>query len=185
MSIEGLRASQEAAHDVLAAVPKDQLDAPTPCSDWNLGQLIDHLVGTQAFMLSASGGEPPEGAGTGASRGDFVAVFDDLSAKVASALSAPGFAERKLDLPFGTFTGAQFVQFASLETLVHAWDVARALGRSTDLAPATAEGLLQVARAGVHDSMRGPQANFGPELDPPAGASPADRLAAFLGRNAG
>lgn len=184
MSLEGLRASQAAAHDALAAASSAGLDTATPCKDWNLAQLIDHLVGTQAWMLTVAKQDTAEGVGAAASGGDFVATFDELATMVAAAFAEPGFADRKLDLPFGTFTGAQFIELASLETLVHAWDVARAVGQPTDLAPSTSQQLLEVARAGVDASMRGEHGNFGPELEAPSGATDADRLAAFLGRDA-
>jgi hypothetical protein len=60
----------------------------------------------------------------------------------------------------------------------------RATGRPADLAPGPAAGLLSQARLAVSDTYRWPdgQALFGPGREAPAGAGPADQLAAFLGR---
>jgi uncharacterized protein (TIGR03086 family) len=74
--------------------------------------------------------------------------------------------------------------FVASDQFAHGWDLARALGNSTDLAPELAAELLDEAQAVVTPEMRGEDGRsaFGPEQVPPAGASAADRLAAFLGR---
>jgi uncharacterized protein (TIGR03086 family) len=73
---------------------------------------------------------------------------------------------------------------AITDTFVHTWDLAKATGQSTDLAPELAAVLLEQARASIQDSFRGPEgAPFGAEQTAPEGASNADRLAAFLGRS--
>lgn len=73
---------------------------------------------------------------------------------------------------------------AATEQFTHGWDLARAAGQHTDLDPELAAELLGVARLAITDDFRGPdgQALFGPVREAPAGASPADQLAAFLGR---
>ena len=68
-------------------------------------------------------------------------------------------------------------------TFTHGWDLAKATGQSTDLDPALAEQILEVAAMIVPDQFRGPEPMpFGPAVEPPAGAPVADRLAAFFGR---
>jgi len=73
---------------------------------------------------------------------------------------------------------------AAIEQFTHGWDLARAIGYSADLDPELAAGLLSRARLTIIDSFRGPdgEALFGPAVEAPAGAGPADQLAAFLGR---
>lgn len=70
-----------------------------------------------------------------------------------------------------------------LDTFQHAWDLARATGQDTDLAPEMAAALLMQAELHVAQTSRGPEpAPYGPIQITPAGASTADPLAAFLGR---
>ncbi len=86
-------------------------------------------------------------------------------------------------LPFGTMPGSAFMGLATTDTFVHAWDLAKSTGQSTDLDPTMAAALLAQSKAAIQDSFRGPEgAPFGPEAEAPADASDADRLAAFLGR---
>jgi uncharacterized protein (TIGR03086 family) len=118
------------------------------------------------------------------SDGDFVAAFDEGSKSDLAAFSAEGAMERIMHLPFGDMPGAAFVGLAATDTFVHGWDLAKATGQATDLNPALAEALLAGARQAIPDAIRGEdgKAPFGPEQQAPAGASNADRLAAFLGR---
>jgi uncharacterized protein (TIGR03086 family) len=89
-----------------------------------------------------------------------------------------------LRLPFAELPGAVFVNIATTDTFTHGWDLARATGQSTDLDPELAATLLEFARAFLSDALRGSDgtAPFGAQVEAPPGASPADELAAFLGR---
>jgi uncharacterized protein (TIGR03086 family) len=73
---------------------------------------------------------------------------------------------------------------AAVEQFTHGWDLARAIGYPADLDPGLATELLGQARLAVTDAFRGRdgQALFAPAVEAPAGAGPADQLAAFLGR---
>ena len=91
--------------------------------------------------------------------------------------------EKVYDLPFGSMPGAAIAGLAATDTFQHGWDLAKATGQSTDLAPELAAGLLQQSKASIQDSFRGPEgAPFGAEQQAPGDAPAADQLAAFLGR---
>jgi uncharacterized protein (TIGR03086 family) len=81
------------------------------------------------------------------------------------------------DAPLGSgvvsLTGA-------LEIAVHGWDVAQACGRPRPIPPPLAAELLELAPLVVTTADR--PARFAAPLDPPATATPGDRLLAFLGR---
>ena len=91
-----------------------------------------------------------------------------------------------MKLPFADLPGAVFVNIACIDTFTHGWDLAKATGQSTDLDPELASQLLAIAQAFLSDALRGPDgsAPFGTRLEAPAGATAADELAAFLGRQA-
>ena len=97
---------------------------------------------------------------------------------------APGAMEQMVELPFATLPGAVFVGIASTDQFTHAWDLARALGQDTDLAPDFAQQLLDNARKTLPDEVRGEEgvALFGARQDAGANGSNGDQLAAFLGR---
>jgi uncharacterized protein (TIGR03086 family) len=188
MSAELLARGLASTQSVLARVAPEQLDAPTPCASWTVRDLINHIVGgTTFFAVTAETGGPFEGGGGDApdfTTGDFVVAFAEGAARAVRAFSAEGAMEKTMRLPFGELPGSVFVSIAAGDTFAHGWDLAKATGQSTDLDPELAAELLANARTILNDSLRGPdgEAPFGPEREAPPGASSADRLAAFLGR---
>ena len=85
-------------------------------------------------------------------------------------------------LPFGEMPGGAVAGIFTTDNFTHAWDLAKATGQSTDLDPEFAEGVLAASRSFVTADFRKPGL-FDAEKPAPAGASAADRLAAFLGRD--
>jgi len=183
MSTAPLEQAITATRGVLASVKSDQLDADTPCASWKVRELVNHIVGGQYFFVAMVEGAPPSDAGD-FSAGDFVAAFDEGSAKCVAAFKGDGVMEKILTLPFGQMPGSAFVGIAATDTFTHGWDLAKATGQSTDLAPELAAGLLAGAKQFISDGIRGPEPMpFGAEQKAPSGATNADQLAAFLGRS--
>lgn len=165
---------------VLANVSEADLDKQSPCASWKVRDVVAHLVEGSDFFVPAVGGEAP-----GLSAGDdCVAAFDTSSAAILAAFNEPGALDTMVDLPFGKMPGSVLVGIATTDTFTHAWDIAKATGQSTDLDPEFAAELLARAQVSIPDQMRGEDgvAMFGPKREAPAGASVADQLAAFLGR---
>lgn len=184
MSTQPLEGAIQTTRSVLTGVSRDQLGQSTPCASWKVSDLINHIVGGQHFFAAGATGQPPAGDGTDFSAGDFVAAFDEASAACLAAFRTDGVMEAILKLPFGEMPGAAFVGLAATDTFTHGWDLAKATGQPTDLAPDLAAGLLVGARQFISPGFRGEDgvAPFTAERPAPAGASNADQLAAFLGR---
>lgn len=168
---------------ILAKVQPNQLDSPTPCTSWDVSTLIDHFVG------SARWGATAVGSGRGIPRSDageeFLTTYDGVIEMTLAAFDADGALGRTMKLPMGELSGSDVLEIVTRDQFVHGWDLARSTGHSTDLDPELAEQLLIQAEAHIPENTRGTEevAMFGPIVDAPAGAIPADRLAAYLGRN--
>lgn len=185
MTTETMERAMEVAKGVLANVRPEQFDDPTPCASWKVRDLVNHLVGgSHWFAASMEAGEAPGGDPSDLASGDFVASYEEGVKKAVAAFGAPGAQDKMVALPFGTMPGSAFMGIATTDTFTHAWDLAKATGQSTDLDPDLAEQLLAGARMFISDSFRGAEPMpFGPEREAPEGATAADRLAAFLGRD--
>jgi uncharacterized protein (TIGR03086 family) len=165
---------------VLAKVDSNALDGPTPCSDWSLRELINHVVhGTAMFTGMVAGGAPPDG-GADLIGDDPLGAFQRSLAGLRAAFTADGVAERTYSTPFGARPAARLVTTRVIEMSLHGWDIAKATGQTIDLGQdvvdiclATLRGMLPADRSGLP---------YGPEQPVPAGAAPVDRLAAFAGR---
>jgi uncharacterized protein (TIGR03086 family) len=182
---------------ILAQVQEGQLSAPTPCVSWDVRTLIDHFIGTARWaadaVSAADGAATDEAAAKAAGdavdtgnygAADLLARYDEAIETTLAAFGSAGVLEKTVSLPFGEFSGAALMGLAARDQFTHGWDLARAIGHHTDLDPEVAGELLIQARTEITEAFRGPDgaAFFGPAADAPASASPADRLAAFLGR---
>jgi uncharacterized protein (TIGR03086 family) len=181
--MEALDRSFESTRAILAKVRPGDLDAATPCASWDVSALVNHFVGTARWWADIV-----TGAGSAAdvdyAAGDFVSAYEESIGIATSAFGTEGVLEQTFRLDLGEFTGGALLGLAATEQFTHGWDLARAIGHHTDLDPELAAELLTGARLAVADGFRGPDgvALFGPATQAPAGASPADLLAAFLGR---
>ncbi|HTH06290.1 MAG TPA: TIGR03086 family metal-binding protein [Ilumatobacteraceae bacterium] len=188
MSTEGLAAAMATARSVLENVKPEHLDRPSPCASWDVRHVANHLIGgAHWFAICTNNGAAPDvdtTEDTDYTAENSVAAYDAAVAEALAAFDAPGAQERMITLPFGTFPGAAFMGIATVDQFTHAWDLARATGQSTDLAPELAEQLLAGAKGMIGDAFRGPDgvAPFGAEVPIDDSAPAADRLAAFLGR---
>ncbi len=174
---------------VLAGVSKEDLDKPSPCASWDVRGVVNHMVGASDFFVAMTEGSAPSSDAVDFASGDYGVAFDDAAARTLATFSAPGVLEKILNLPFGEMPGAAFMGLAATDIFTHSWDLAKATGQSTDLDPELAAQLLAGSKASIQDAFRGPDAGptqqgapFGPEQQAPAGATNADKLAAFLGR---
>jgi uncharacterized protein (TIGR03086 family) len=168
---------------VLTKIQPGQLDAPTPCASWDVRALINHVTGSARWWAGTiTGAADPAAADYAA--GDYAAAYQESIQIALAAFGADGVLDRTVRLPFGELPGAVVLGMAATEQFTHGWDLARATGQPTDLDPDLAAELLGQARLAITDAYRGPdgEALFGPVRQAPAGASPADQLAAFLGR---
>jgi uncharacterized protein (TIGR03086 family) len=168
---------------ILTKVQSDDLAAPTPCVSWDVRALVSHFVGTTRWWAAAIAGDDAA-ADADDPAADFVAAYQQSIRIAVAAFAAEGALDKTVRLPFGEFSGVVLRDLAAIEQFTHGWDLARAIGYSADLDPELAAGLLSRARLAITESYRGPdgEAFFGPAGQAPAGAGPADQLAAFLGR---
>ena len=184
MSTEALERAIAATKKTLAQVSANQLTDKTPCAEWNVSGLINHIVGGQYFFAGAAAGEAPGEDSPDFSAGDYVAAFEEGSSKCVAAFQVPGAMEKMFTLPFGTMPGVAFAGLAAMDTFTHGWDLARATGQNTDLDPELSKQLLEGAKTNISDAIRNEQGSpFGFVQSAPAGSTAADELAAYLGRS--
>lgn len=175
----------DAAHSVIAAVSPEQLAAQSPCTEWSVRDVLNHLIGGQEFLTHALTTGSFDRASFDRDR-DFLTpdpatAFTTSAATLRTRITADGFLDTLAPTPFGPQPGAVLVEMRITEMLVHGWDVARATGQPTDLAPEVAEVALQgLARLRAKAPSGGP---FGAAQPASPDAPAADRLAALAGRS--
>ncbi|MET9000632.1 TIGR03086 family metal-binding protein [Amycolatopsis sp. NPDC004169] len=178
----------ESAHEALRSVLAGVTDwaAPTPCTEWNVTQVLQHAAGDQlgyAAAITGTGGpdfNPFAPSGTlPTPPAEF--LEPTLSAASSAFATVPvGAAAVPTPLPQGALPAEVAVGAAALDAAVHAWDIAVATGQKSPLTPELAAELLPVARQ-LAEPLRG--FAYAPALE----TSPSDNAAAtllrYLGRN--
>jgi uncharacterized protein (TIGR03086 family) len=160
----------------IAAVPAESLDAPTPCSLWNLQELLDHTIGALTMLTDAVAAAPSkaEFASTAWDR-----AIAELAARSRRAWEAPGVMDRTMTLPIGTLPANVVLSGTLLELVTHGWDISHSGGEAADIPDVLALPVLEFARhSPAVDANRGDA--FAADLG--IGDTPSDQLVAYLGR---
>jgi uncharacterized protein (TIGR03086 family) len=172
---------------IVAGVRPDQYGRPTPCSEWTVHGVLNHLIGTLILGKALLGDTAPEaGASPPGGQPAVDVVGDDpleaYRTGVAGLLAACGgdvFA-RAHQTPLGEMPGTLLGGFTALDIFVHGWDLAVATGQDPSLDEGTAAAMLAFAQQAVTADTRAPL--IGPEVAVRDDASVTDRLVAFMGR---
>jgi uncharacterized protein (TIGR03086 family) len=161
---------------VVAGISADQLGLPTPCGDFDVRGVLEHMIAGAATFAAAFRGEAPAEPDLS----DPLAGFAPALGGLVEAISGPGALERTLETPFGEVSGETFARYVVLDGLVHGWDLAMATRQPyhpSDELVAEAEAFAQ----GFLDPLRDGAA-FGAAAPVGDDATPIERLAAYTGR---
>ncbi|MFF8769000.1 TIGR03086 family metal-binding protein [Kitasatospora sp. NPDC015120] len=170
---------------LIAEAGPESLDRPTPCTEYDLRALLDHVVGgVHRLAYTGEGGRAEDvAAATGGVPNDgWPAALGRARARVTAAWAQDAKLERPASVPWGEVSGREAVGGYVLETVVHAWDIARALGTDRPLDERLGEAALAIALAVLPAEPRGGGFPFAPVRPAPAGADACTRLAAYCGR---
>jgi uncharacterized protein (TIGR03086 family) len=161
-----------AVSKVKGAVGK--LDAETPCDEWDVRTLMNHMLQTQQYFVGAARGEdvsPPSGQPPQLLSDDPVADFERAQSETLATFSEDGVIEKT-----GPALGIAFA-----DSLLHGWDLAKATGQDTTMP----DGLPDAAYSMIHGRFTEEQRKgvFKPEISVAPTASPQERLLAYTGRS--
>jgi uncharacterized protein (TIGR03086 family) len=180
---EALERSGRGFRQRLVEVESDDWARSTPCDEWTVRDLVNHVVGGNVRYVMILAGEPADAVVRTREKdwldSDPLASFDDGFARVTESFSVPGILETAVRHPkVGAMTADQLRVLRVNELTVHAWDLARAIDSDDRLDEHVVPWLLEqlvplLATVGLVEQR--------PVDDPPA-ASPQGRLLRLLGR---
>lgn len=168
------RAAANAA-SMAEQVRPEQVDAPTPCVEWNVEALLAHMASGPRYLLTALRVDQRDGeTGDGAYRKSVSGCVE--------ALRVPGALDRRCMSPAGfEWSIAEATAGTAMDQLVHTWDLAVAIGGDRELDPELVDAVVEMFVPHMPEVGRA-VGIVGPEVSIPPGASPQDRLLGAMGR---
>lgn len=170
----------------VALIRPGQWHDPTPCAEWDVRALVDHLVTEQLWVPPLLDGATIADLGDrfdGDQLGDDpVAAWKSAAAAAREAFAAPGALHRPVELSYGRRPADGYCQEMTLDLAVHAWDLARGIGADDHLDEDLVRGVLRFVQPQA-EQLAG-TGLFAAPIEVSDDADPQTRLLALLGRRA-
>ena len=166
-------------------VPDDAWHAPTPCSEWDVRALVNHIAVEDMWVPLLGSGKTVADVGDtldGDQLGDDPKATYRAAAEAALAVwHEPHALERSFAVSRGPTPGLQYLSEMFFDRVVHGWDLAVATGQPArideDLAQAAYDIIAPAADGGREEGW------FGPQVPAPEGADIQTRLLSVSGRD--
>lgn len=173
--------AQQVTHTYVTGVRSAQWENPTPCPDWNVRAVVNHLVSGNLWVRELSLGRTIDQVGTSLD-GDLLGSDPVNAHAEAVAAAVDGFAagdamERLWPLSYGERPGRVYARQRFIDVLLHGWDIARATGQD----PRLPERLVQACLTLV-DRVEVRAAWGFASVEVPDSAGAQERLLALAGR---
>ncbi|MDX3134638.1 TIGR03086 family metal-binding protein, partial [Streptomyces europaeiscabiei] len=177
------RATAQAA-ELIGTLRPDQLDGPTPCTEYDVRTLLSHIVGGTRRIAVC--GEQGDGLDVrmfvdGVPDDGWPSAYGEMRTRVLRAWESDERMAAPVRVPWGEIPGRDALSAYVMEIVAHTWDLSEGLGRPVALDPELAEYSLAAARVALPDGPREGRP-FEPAVTAPAGAGAYGRMAAWLGR---
>jgi uncharacterized protein (TIGR03086 family) len=185
MDVAVIKLALDAFEKRLNAVAQTQWTAETPCADWDVRTLVNHVVVELLWVPLMLDGKTMAEVGDRFD-GDVLGsnprqVAVSAAAAALAAASQPGAQERITHLSFGDFPASDYLGQITSDVIIHSWDLARGIG---------ADDRFEAGLDAFVDDFLSPQVEawraagaFGPAVEVDADASVQDRVLAATGRS--
>lgn len=168
------------------AIAEGQWNSSTPCTEWTVRDLVNHVVGENRWVALLMAGKAIADVGN-ALDGDLLGddpkrAWDEAREEALSSVEQPDALGRTVHLSYGDTPAETYITEVAVDHAVHAWDLARAIGIDEQIDLDLVEfakrelepKITQWREAGV----------FGDEIEVPEDADVLTRLLAMTGRKA-
>ena len=171
---------------IVDGIKPDQLDNPTPCTEWCVRDLLNHITGgATMFAISAEQGSVPDDQ-VGQLMGgdnlgdDWKGAWSTASKRAVAVYNQPGVMDKIVKLPFGEMPAGMAINIAIFDVATHTWDLAKSTGQQMQLDPEVLAAAYELAQAMIPNMRAG--GLVGEEVIVAVDAPMEDRLAGLAGR---
>ena len=166
-------------------VPADAWGNDTPCSDWDVKAVVNHIVYENVWMLALFSGRTIADVGN-EFEGDLVGddpagVYIRTANEVKAVLAEPDAMSRTCQISSGPVSGADYAKELFLDTLIHGWDIAIGSKQDATLDPYLVEQCMPLGQAiADNDNYRSAFKTATPGRE---SGNPQTQLLGLLGRD--
>jgi uncharacterized protein (TIGR03086 family) len=171
---------------VVEGVSADAMGAPTPCTDFDVRAVANHMLGTLGAMRRIGASEPMDPQDPWGTGGDHMSEQwrDDLCRTLTEYAEAWSSSDAwEGDIMDGAMPKQAVGDMAFVEAMLHGWDLAKGSGQDLAFDDAAVQRALEIM--GQIGEMGRSQGAFGSEVSVPDSASPFDKVLAQAGRDPG
>lgn len=186
MDLNRLHERSVASFDRLVQqIDDDRWNNPTPCTEWTVRDLVNHIVNENLWTPELLSGKTLEEVGDRFD-GDLLGddpktAWKDAADGAVSAVLGINNLDAMVHVSWGQIPAREYISQLTLDHIVHGWDLAKGVGASSDMDPELAAFGWEYA-----DSRReliSGSGVFGKPIDIPEGAGTQTKLLALLGRS--
>jgi len=172
------------ATKIVRQVEPEQMELPTPDTDWTVHDLLQHIVYELAWTADIVQGKTVAEVGDKYEgellNSDQTEAWEEYAVAAQNAVEACSL-DAAAHLSYGDKTVGEYLLEASNDQLIHAWDLGQAIGIAVQFDETVARTLYEQALS--HTEEFTDSDLFAPPLPVPEGASTQTKLLAFLGRS--
>ena len=176
------RHALDATGKIVAGIAADQLDAPTPCEDYDVAGLLNHLISGNFWVAPLVEGKTIDDVGDALDRHFALEEYDKSAEEANAAFSGPGAMQKPVAVSYGPVPAEVYAGHRFLDVLIHGWDLAKATGQDTTIDPELVDACFEVIEPQL-DLLKS-SGMFGTEVAVADDADSQTKLLALLGRHA-
>ncbi len=179
-------AALESTTQIVSAVDDDAWSRPTPCDEWDVKDVVNHLVYENLWAIELFSGRTIEEVGTKFD-GDLVGGsprerYAETSAEVSAIIEQPGSMDAICQISSGPVPGSEYASQLFVDALIHGWDIGVGSGQSVQLDSDLVAACMPLALA-TREAV-GDEGPFGTTIKTRETVTDQTRLLAILGRDA-
>ena len=169
---------------LIESTTPEQLGLPTPCSEFSVKDLLDHLVLVmQRVAVLGDGGHWSDATKELAAReSGHGEAFRSSAHDVMAAWTDAAKLEQMFEVPWGELPGGPVLHTYTAELATHGWDLATAIGQEITIPDEALTGALFAAKMLPGEGRDDPEFPFDPVVDPGADSPTLLQIAGWMGR---
>ncbi len=183
----GLSQVVAALHPLFDAASADPaiLSKPTPCTEYNVGELADHMIFVANRVSAMGRGESWEDVPHVSVNTDIAEAFKSATREIRVAWDDTAKLDKMYTTPFGEAPGAAVMFVYTCEFGVHGWDLAQGMGVEFTVADEALQGALAASKTLPAEGRDDPDMPFDPVVEVSDDASALEQIAGWMGRPVG